>query len=269
MRKKRKGILLVTPALVGFGIFYFIPFLITIWYSVSFGIGKREFVGLENFRDILQNEMFLLALKNTGRFLCVSVPVVLVLSFSMAWMLGKMTGGCRTLGMIYFYPLMIPIASVIMTVKLIWGDLGALGGKSFWVLCVLYWWKFTGYHVLIFLARIQMIPKPYYEYAKMEGAGGWNLFRYVVFPSVLPVTGLNALLAVMNAFKCYREAFLIGGNYPDDSIYLLQHFMNNNFANLNYQKISSASVLLMVGMLVTAMAGYGVWCGRKRRKQEG
>jgi hypothetical protein len=69
MRKRNSGFLLAFPALAGFLVFYFVPFLITVWYSVSFGIGRREFVGLDNFRDLYTNEMFLLAVKNTLRSL--------------------------------------------------------------------------------------------------------------------------------------------------------------------------------------------------------
>ena len=64
MKKKNGGFWLAFPAIAGFTVFYFVPFLITVWYSVSFGIGKREFVGMANFIDLFHNEMFLLSLKN-------------------------------------------------------------------------------------------------------------------------------------------------------------------------------------------------------------
>ena len=75
MRKRNNGFLLAFPALAGFLVFYFVPFLITVWYSVSFGIGKREFVGLDNFKSLFENEMFLLAVKNTIQYMAVTVPV--------------------------------------------------------------------------------------------------------------------------------------------------------------------------------------------------
>ena len=53
----------------------------------------------------------------------------------------------------------------------------------------------------------------------------------------------------MNAFKCYREAFLLGGTHPDNSIYFLQHFMNNNLQNLNYQKVSASATIITVFIL--------------------
>ena len=91
--------------------------------------------------------------------------------------------------------------------------------------------------------------------ARLDGAGTRKILRYVTLPLMAPVFLFNLLLAVMNAFKCYREAFLLGGNYPHDSIYLLQHFMNNSFESLNYQKISTASVTLMAGILLLVLAG--------------
>ena len=77
MRKRNNGFLLAFPALAGFLVFYFVPFLITVWYSVSFGIGKREFVGLDNFKSLFENEMVLLAVKNTIQYMAVTVPVTL------------------------------------------------------------------------------------------------------------------------------------------------------------------------------------------------
>lgn len=284
MKRRGKGFLLALPSVMGFSVFYFVPFLITIWYSVSFGIGKRVFVGIENYKELFENEMFLLAVKNTFRFLALSVPVILILSFAVAYFLSCISKKVKKFEMIYFYPMVVPIASVVLIVRFLWDDTGIVNqlmqfmgdqGKdwlhsssAFWILCMLYWWKFMGYHVVIFFARLQMIPKPYYESACLEGAGQWKILRYITMPMMIPVFLFNILLAVMNAFKCYREAFLLGGNYPDSSIYLLQHFMNNNFASLNYQKISAASVVLMAGILMIVLIGAGIYKIVRRQENE-
>lgn len=268
MRKRNSGFLLAFPALAGFLVFYFVPFLITVWYSVSFGIGKREFVGFDNFRDLFANEMFLLAVKNTLRYMIVTVPVTLLGAMILAAVLQNAVKGVRFFQLSFLYPMILPIASVVLGVQFLWGEAGIwnkvvelLGGEArnwmdspaaFWVLCILYCWRFTGYYVLIYFARLQMIPKEYYEYATLFGAGKLQSFRHVTWPMLIPTFIFTIILSVMNAFKCYREAFLLGGNYPDDSIYLLQHFMNNNFQNLNYQKISSAAVSIVAALLLVA-----------------
>ncbi len=86
---------------------------------------------------------------------------------------------------------------------------------------------------------------------------------------MIPAVLFTLVLSVMNAFRCYREAFLLGGNYPDDSIYLLKHFMNNNIRNLNYQKISAAAVSIVVMLLLVSAAGYAVYRLVKRRRAYG
>ena len=62
----------------------------------------------------------------------------------------------------------------------------------------------------------------------------------------------TALISLLNAFKCFREAILIGGNYPHESIYMFQHYMTNNFNNMNYMKISVASTLVFLTILIAA-----------------
>lgn len=112
-----------------------------------------------------------------------------------------------------------------------------------------------------------MIPNEYYEYATLFGAGKIQSFRHVTWPMLIPTFIFTIILSVMNAFKCYREAFLLGGNYPDDSIYLLQHFMNNNFQNLNYQKISSAAVSIVAALLLAAGIGLVLYLIVRRGKR--
>ena len=282
MKKKNNGLLLALPALAGFMGFYFIPFLIMVWYSLSFGIGRREFVGLDNFRELFQNEMFQLAIWNTCKYILVTIPVTLGIAIFLAVLLQTTIKGVKFFQLSFLYPLILPIASVVLAIQFLWGDNGIWNrllemlGKNrvewldsswvFWILCLLYVWRFTGYYILIYLARIQMIPKEYYEYASLFGASKGAKFRYITWPILLPTFLFTIVLAVMNAFKCYREAFLLGGNYPNESIYLLQHFMNNNFQNMNYQKISAAAVSIVVGLLIVialCYAGYA-WIRRKK-----
>lgn len=282
MKRKNNGLLLALPALAGFMGFYFIPFLITVWYSLSFGIGRREFVGLDNFRELFQNEMFRLAIWNTCKYILVTIPVTLGIAIFLAVLLQTTIRGVKFFQLSFLYPLILPIASVVLAIQFLWGDNGIWNrllemlGKNrvewldsswvFWILCLLYVWRFTGYYILIYLARIQMIPKEYYEYASLFGASKGAKFRYITWPILLPTFLFTIVLAVINAFKCYREAFLLGGNYPNESIYLLQHFMNNNFQNMNYQKISAAAVSIVVGLLIVialCYAGYA-WIRRKR-----
>ena len=64
------------------------------------------------------------------------------------------------------------------------------------------------------------------------------------------------MFSLINAFKCFREIFLIGGTHPDDSVYMLQHFINNSFEKLNYSKLAVASVLLMIVVVAVFLICY-------------
>lgn len=124
MKKKNNGLLLVLPALAGFLSFYFIPFLITVWYSVSFGIGQREFVGLENYRELLKNEMFRLAIWNTCKYMLATIPFTLGVAVFLAVLLQTTTRGVKFFRLSFLYPLILPIASVVSVIQFLWGDDG-------------------------------------------------------------------------------------------------------------------------------------------------
>ena len=102
-------------------------------------------------------------------------------------------------------------------------------------------WKNLGFAVIIFLAALQAIPEPLYEYARLEGAS----FRYQAFkitlPLVVPSAFLVLILAWINAFKIFKEVYFIGGAYPDPAVYTLQNYMNNMFSKLNYQNVTTAA----------------------------
>lgn len=95
-----------------------------------------------------------------------------------------------------------------------------------------------------------MISKECCEYATLFCAGKIQSFRHITWPMMIPTFIFTIVFSVMNTFKCYRKVFLLGGKYPAGRIYLLQHFMNNNFQSLNYQKISSAAVSIVVALLL-------------------
>ena len=98
-----------------------------------------------------------------------------------------------------------------------------------------------------------MIPQGLFDTASIEGANGWQKLRYVTLPLLKPSLMFSAVIGMINSFKSYREAFLLSGKHPHESIYMLQHFLNNNFENLNYARLAVASVLTALPMIVVAV----------------
>ena len=117
------------------------------------------------------------------------------------------------------------------------------GATAFYVLVFSYLWKNIGYDIILWLAGLNGISPALYEAARVDGAGRWQCFRYITLPELRPTVFLIGVLSFVNTFKVFREAYLIAGDYPDSSIYMLQHLFNNWFVSLDIQKMSAAAVL--------------------------
>ena len=284
---EKKGVCLAAPAVLGFLVFYVLPMGVTLWQSVSYG---GVFVGLENYRITFENHMFWLAVGNTLRFLGVALPLILVIALGLALLLAEKFPGNRFFRLILLYPMLVPVAATVMVVQIFLGTRGVLNtfliqwgfsrqdwiysSWAFLILVLLYLWKNTGYAVILLLAGLAMIPKEYMEMARMDGAGRWKCLYYIRLPLLGPMILFTALISLLNAFKCFREAILIGGNYPHESIYMLQHYMTNNFNNMNYMEISVTSTFIFLVIFIAAcilgrsfFAGKGGKRGSENKKK--
>jgi len=226
--------------------------------SFTQGVGKVRFVGIQNYIDLLQNDVFLLAAKNTLRFEAICVPLICVLSFLLALGLFKMPYFALRAAIIL--PLVVPVASVSMVFNILLADGGMVqrllslmgvqelnilkSPAAFYALVVFYLWKNLGYTVILFLAGLNAIPKEYPQAASLDGANSIQILRYITLPCILPTAFMVFIIAIIRSFSSFREAYLLAGNYPHTSIYMLQHFMQNNFASLNYQRLSVAALLV-------------------------
>ena len=125
---------------------------------------------------------------------------------------------------------------------------------AFWMLVISYLWKNLGYTMILWMAGLGAIPRNVYEAAQVDGATGWQTFRYVTAPNLRPTAYTITVLSLLNAFKVFREAWLVAGDYPHESMYLLQHLYNNWFRELDFDKISAASV--MTSAVVFVLIGF-------------
>ena len=124
---------------------------------------------------------------------------------------------------------------------------------AFWVLVGTYIWKNAGYDMVLWMAGLDGISENLYEAARVDGAGAWKSFCYITVPSLLPTLGMVAIISLLNSFKVFREAYLVAGAYPHDSIYILQHLFNNWFVNMDIGRLCAAAVLLCIVLLVVIL----------------
>lgn len=270
-REGRATALFLLPSVTGTAIFVLLPFIETVRRSFFDGLGRR-FVGLANYQSVLQNSAFRLAAGNTARFLCTCVPILLLVSLGLALgvrAVGRRRDGSPTArgGMFrtsFLLPMAIPVASIVVLWQalfaqngLVNGALAALGaapvdfmgtGAAFWVLVLTYVWKNSGYDMILWLAGLDGISGDLYEAAAVDGANTRQQFLHITLPNLLPTLALVGVLSLLNSFKAFREAFLVGGAYPHESMYLLQHLFNNWFLSLDLPRLTAAAVLMALAL---------------------
>ena len=162
----------------------------------------------------------------------------------------------------FLSPLMVPIASVVLIWQVLFNYnglvndfLGKFGiaktdflksDKAMYVILALFLWKNLGYNMILFMAALASIPKELMEVAALENASKFQVFWYVKVRFMSSTILFVAIMSLINSFKVFREIYLMTGDYPYSSLYMMQHFMNNTFASLDYQKLSSAAIIMFV-----------------------
>lgn len=266
----RKIWFFLLPSLVGMAAFYFAPTLYSLFYAFT---DNGSFVWFRNFIDTLSNSVFQSAAKNTLMFMAVCVPLNMILSF---WLAGLMQGlkQKKTLAVAFMLPLVIPSGSVVFFWKSIFDDNGLINRilfsrgleTTYWfaspfafaIVIIVFLFKNIGFNLVLFMAGYQLIPKHYYEVAEIEGARRFRTFRKVTFVYMLPTTFLVLMMSIINSFKIFREIYLLFGQYPYHSIYMLQHYMNNQFAAANLQRLSTSATILSVGVMLLVLVFFSV-----------
>lgn len=261
------------PGLAGVAVFVLLPFSDVIRRSFSTAV-TGEWSGIRNYDMVLNNQAFILAAKNTLRFIGICLPLLIMISLFLAYRMSK-SKYMNLLKSTYLLPMAIPAAAVVLIWKLlfdkqgilngIWEQLGGqtidyMGtGAAFWVLVISYIWKNLGYTVVLWLAGIMGIPQGIIEAAEVDGAGEWTCFFRIILPNLKPTLYTITILSFLNSFKVFREAYLVAGSYPQESMYLLQHLFNNWFLNLEMDKMAAAAVLTAGVLLVFILLLQILW----------
>ena len=265
-RRKKIVWLLLLPGLAGLMLFYVVPFFGGIYFSVTDGTYENNFVGLQNYAQVMQNPMFQLGLRNTWELSLLCAPVIWLLAFILSAMLRTLKERATPFRNVLLLPYLMPSSAML----LIWTLMFDYGGvvnrlvvavgleRVLWLegdalrfpIVLLYVWKNLGFSVVLFASALSAVHPSLYEYAALEGAGWWTQAFRITLPLILPTAFLVFVLAWVNAFKIFKEVYFIGGSYPTQQIYTLQHFMNNMFAKLDYQKVTTAAYLFAIGVMV-------------------
>src|SRR3954453_12407734 len=207
-REDLAAAMFLAPSVVGFLIFTAFPVLAAIalaFYDYDLLLG-REFNGLENFRDLLHDDVFRAAFLNTVYFTLGSVPLSVALGLGAALLVNQALRGIAIFRTLY----LLPYVTGAVAVALVWRwiylpDVGLFNTVLGWFgvdgpnwltsrrwalpgLIIMSVWKSFGYNMVIFLAGLQAIPQHLYDAAKVDGATAWRRFLHVTLPMLSPTT---------------------------------------------------------------------------------
>ena len=275
MRNKRTGLnyqkktkLLMTPGLVGFAFFSIFPLFWSVYYSLIDNNFKSNFVGMQNFDEVLGNEYYVLAITNTLKFTITGVILVLLFSFMVSATSVYAGKRFRKLNVVFLIPMLLPTSGVAFVWRNLFnpqgaltalsatdpGILGALFAPQLLPLYLIFIWKYSGLNIVLITSAISTIDKEVYEAAALDGASGFKLHRHITAPLIRSPVFFALCLTITNSFHMYREVYyLFDGDYPPDPVYMLQHFMNNQFRKLDFQLLS-AGVLIFAVILIAVIA---------------
>ncbi|MCL7746819.1 carbohydrate ABC transporter permease [Halalkalibacter alkaliphilus] len=277
--------LFLAPFLTIYGLFMIYPILKGMSISLSewqFGV-EPTFVGLDNYKTMLQDSYFWEALWNTIYFVLISTPSLIILGLLMALIVNSRLKGTTFLRSAFFLPYILSISvmasvwvfifqpytgllnSILqnfgVTEEIFWLNDENLGWVS--ILIATVWWT-VGFNMILFLAGLQEIPQEFYEAAKIDGAGPIRSFFSITVPSLKNVILLIVVLQTINSFKLFGQPYLMTGGGPGTSTRpLVQYIYEKAFVDQHMGVASSMSYVLFVITILFAFIQFKFFQGKK------
>ncbi|HEY5563173.1 MAG TPA: sugar ABC transporter permease [Clostridiaceae bacterium] len=283
MKKKHKdtiaGLLFASPWIIGFLIFTLYPIIISLYYGFTdFSIFKPPiFVGLDNYKALFKDELFIKSLNNTLYMTAFATPINLLFGLGTAMLLNMKIKGMSFYRTIFYIPSIVPqVAATILWVWILNARYGLLNNilKIFGIyqpnwfqdpnytkpaLIIMGMWA-TGTIMIIFLAALQDIPRSFYESADIDGANNWNKFIKITLPTLSPVILYQLIVSIIFNFQIFTQAWVIGeagggGNAglfggPENSILFYATYIFYNA--FSYFKMGKASAMAWILFIITA-----------------
>ena len=274
------GWLLLLPAAVLLALFTHYPALATLWHSFHAtpkASRAAPWVGLDNYRQLVDDPIFWKALVNNLWFALGTIPASIALALVMAvWVNGKLAGR-GFLRLAYFTPTVLPMIAVANIwlffytpeyglLEQLLGLFGApshnwLGSKSTALpaLMVVTVWKEAGFFMIFYLAALQSMSPNLAEAAAIEGASRWYFFRRVTFPLLMPTTLFVLVNAVINAFRLVDHIVVMTRGGPDNATELLLYYIYEigfRFWDSAYAAALTMVLLAVLGLLALAQFGF-------------
>lgn len=242
------GYILILPSVLGFLSFNFGPLIASLGMMfTNWSVVKApKLIGFANFQKLISDDVFHIALRNTFSYVVLYVPLVTLFAFLLANLLDRKIRGIAFFRTVYFMPSVCLFVSVAILWQWIYDPnsgwlnyaLSLVGIKGPGWLADRRWampsivimsvWRHIGYYAVVFLAGLQAVPLEFYEAAEMDGAGAWAKLRHVTLPLVYPTTFFVLVMAFIEAFQLFGEAYVMTSGGPGYATTTLVFLIYNN-----------------------------------------
>lgn len=279
------GIAFVSPMLIGVIILVLFPILATLvlgfadWNFVQ-GWDGIQWVGFQNFRQLLEDDMFIKSVRNNILFL-LTVPVYMMISMTLAILIDRFVYMKGYFKVAYFMPYISNIVAVAVVWQVLfqpsYGPINeilrtlGMSNPPKWIadpnfalisIMLISIWISIGFNLIIYIAGLQSIPKDLYEAADIDGANGWTKFRRITLPLLSPTSFFLLVTGIISTFKVFDIiAVMTQGGPIGSTTMMVWYLYDTAFVNLKVGYASSiAAVLFGFVMLITL----GQWAAQKK-----
>ena len=281
------GLLFITPWLVGFVLFTFLPTVATLIFSFTnlnlSSSAPFAFVGLKNYQDLLADPQVWASLRVTFTFAALWLPVTMIVPLMVAVMLNSPSlRGASLFRVLIFLPYVVPfVAGVLIWQNTLLPDTGwlneglrAIGIQNppdwlndpTWIypgLVLVGLWGIGG-AVIINLAGLRNVPTELYDAAKIDGGGWWAAMRHVTLPLMSPVIFYSLTLGVVEVMQYFLVPFVLknGTGEPGGTTYFLNLYIYKNF--FSFQRMSYGATLAWLLFVVTLLLTLALFASARR-----
>lgn len=267
------GVAFALPQTISLFCLGILPVIIAFVLSMYDWNGLRDpiFIGFDNFRYIFQAEDTMIAAKNTLIFTIIYVPCNIVLSLCLAILLNNAFGKIFYRAVFFLPQIVTSVAVAVIWSWIYQPQYGILNmllqtfgleGRSWLretgtamgsVIFMSIWWG-LGYNTVLFLAALQNVPRSYVEAALIDGAGSWEVFRYVTFPMISPTTLLVAITGLINSFQVFDQCYLLTSGGPAKRTYTMAIYIYDTaFKQFKLGRASAISLIMFFVIMVVSV----------------
>jgi ABC-type sugar transport system permease subunit len=267
------GYLLIAPALIVTVVFLVIPMIVSGYWSLTHynGIKPPQFVGLQNYADVLTNPRFQRSFQNTIFFVVMGMAIGPLLGLGSAILLNDKLRLRALFRTSFFLPTMTSLIVVATIWKLMYADNGIINAVAAtlglpghdWLndpttalpaVVVTAIWQGFGFETVVFLAALQAVPKELYEAATVDGAGRWAKFRWVTLPGIRPTIVFVYVIGIIGSFQTFDQVFVMTNGGPIQATRTIVFDLVDRFNKLDIGGASAVAYILLIFLAILSYA---------------